>query len=92
MATGAAVDSYSSSARRTPHGPLGWQIFYHLCQKMNRGRGYGNRFGAAAARRRADAEGVGVALDWEPKEAMCNQAFGVDSMEGRDSDCRCLVN
>ena len=44
---------------------------------------------AAAARRRADAEGVGVALDWEPKEAMCNQAFGVDSIEGRDSDCRC---
>lgn len=43
----------------------------------------------AAARRRADAEGVGVALEWEPKEAMCNQAFGVDSMDGRDSDCKC---
>jgi len=44
---------------------------------------------AAAARRRADAEGVGVALDWEPKEAMCNQAFGVDSTEGRGSGGTC---
>lgn len=44
---------------------------------------------AAAARRRADAEGVGVALDWEPKEAIFNQVFGVDSTEGRGSGGTC---